>query len=127
MKKLAVALVLAGVAVHGQAPAFDIIVRGGTVIDGSGNPRYDADLAIRNGFIAAIGDLGSATAATQIDARGLYVTPGFINIHSHAFADAVRAALIEQTALKPRARAPGDHRSSDPAGWQLSAKLEQFL
>src|SRR5688572_8846159 len=93
MKKLAVALVLAGVAVHGQAPAFDIIVRGGTVIDGSGNPRYDADLAIRNGFIAAIGDLGSATAATQIDARGLYVTPGFINIHSHAFPDALPTAV----------------------------------
>jgi N-acyl-D-amino-acid deacylase len=67
-----------------QAPRYDTIIRHGTVIDGSGNPRYDADIAVRNGFIVAIGDLAGATAATEIEARGLFVTPGFINIHSHA-------------------------------------------
>src|SRR5687767_1063833 len=93
MWKLTAALVLAGISVHGQAQSFDIIIRGGTVIDGSGTPRYDADIAVRSGFIAAIGDLGGATAATQIDARGLYVTPGFINIHSHAAATALPTAV----------------------------------
>lgn len=85
-------LVAAG---HAQSPSpvFDIIVRHGTVIDGSGNPRYDADLGVRSGFIVAIGDLEGAAAATEIEARGLFVTPGFINIHSHAVAEALPAAV----------------------------------
>ena len=93
MKKLALAVMLAGVVVNGQPQPYDIIIRDGAVIDGSGNPRYDADIAIRNGFIIAIGDLGAATAATQIDARGLFVTPGFINIHSHAAPNALPTAV----------------------------------
>jgi len=93
MKKLAAALVLFGITVQGQAESFDIIIRDGTVIDGSGNPRYDADVGIKGGFILAVGDLDAATAATQIDARGLFVTPGFINIHSHAAANALPTAV----------------------------------
>ncbi|MDP3718747.1 MAG: amidohydrolase family protein [Acidobacteriota bacterium] len=76
-----------------QAPRYDTIIRHGTVLDGSGNPRYDADIAVRNGFIVAIGDLAGATAATEIEARGLFVTPGFINIHSHASPDALPTAV----------------------------------
>ena len=76
-----------------SAPAFDLIIRHGTVIDGTGTPRYDADVGIRNGFIAAIGDLSAATAATGIEARGLLVAPGFINIHSHAVPDALPTAV----------------------------------
>ena len=93
MKRLIILALLAGAVAHGQARSFDIIITNGTVIDGSGNPRYDADVGIRNGFIAAIGDLDDAAAATRIDARGLFVTPGFINIHSHASADALPTAV----------------------------------
>ena len=93
MRKLAAALVLFGITVHGQAESFDVIIRDGTIIDGSGNPRYDADVGIKGGFILAVGDLDAATAATQIDARGLFVTPGFINIHSHAAANALPTAV----------------------------------
>lgn len=64
--------------------SFDVIIRGGTVIDGSGLPRYAADVAIVRGHIARIGSLAGQKAATELDATGLYVTPGFINIHSHA-------------------------------------------
>ena len=93
MKRIILLLLLAGINVHGQPPTFDLIIRDGTVIDGSGNPRYDADVGIRNGFIIAIGDLDAATATTQVDARGLFVTPGFINIHSHAAGNALPTAV----------------------------------
>ncbi len=66
------------------APPFDVIVRGGTVLDGTGAPRYLADVAIAGGSIAQIGNLAAARATTEVDATGLYVAPGFINIHSHA-------------------------------------------
>lgn len=64
--------------------AYDVIIRGGTVIDGTGLPRYVADVAIVRGYVARVGSLAGQKAATEIDATGLYVTPGFINIHSHA-------------------------------------------
>jgi N-acyl-D-amino-acid deacylase len=68
--------------VHAQN--YDVIIRGGRVIDGTGNPWFRADLAIDGDRIAAIGDLSAATAQREIDASGLYVTPGFIDPHSHA-------------------------------------------
>jgi N-acyl-D-amino-acid deacylase len=72
--------------------AFDTIVRGGTVIDGTGVARYPADIGIVKGFIARVGDLSSERAAAEIDATRLYVAPGFINIHSHASPDALPTA-----------------------------------
>ena len=93
MKRLVVFAVLGTAFVQGQTESFDIVIRNGTVIDGSGNPRFDADVGIKNGFIAAIGELDDATAGTHIDAKGLFVTPGFINIHSHASADALPTAV----------------------------------
>lgn len=72
---------------------FDTIVRHGTVLDGTGGPRFTADVGIARGRIAAIGDLSGAAAPVEIDARGLFVAPGFINIHSHASAEALPAAV----------------------------------
>jgi len=84
--------VLLCVLVSAQSPRFDLIVRGGTVIDGTGLPRYRADVGIANGFVSRVGDLGNARAAEEMDATGLFVTPGFINIHSHASVDALPTA-----------------------------------
>jgi N-acyl-D-amino-acid deacylase len=67
-----------------QAPAYDIVLRHGTIIDGSGLSRYRADVAIADGSIARIGDVSGGHAAMELDAEGLVVAPGFINIHSHA-------------------------------------------
>jgi N-acyl-D-aspartate/D-glutamate deacylase len=61
----------------------DLIIRGGSVIDGTGAPAYPADVGIAGGYIAAVGDLSGATAAREIDATGLVVAPGFIDVHSH--------------------------------------------
>jgi N-acyl-D-aspartate/D-glutamate deacylase len=68
-----------------QAPAaFDVIIRHGRVLDGSGNPWYSADVAVRGDRIATVGNVGDAGATTTIDASGLYVAPGFIDTHTHA-------------------------------------------
>ena len=63
---------------------FDVIVQGGTLVDGTGAARRRADLGIVGGRIARIGDLLEQEATTTIDAAGLVVAPGFIDIHSHA-------------------------------------------
>ncbi|MCI0664146.1 MAG: D-aminoacylase [Acidobacteria bacterium] len=67
-----------------QQPEYDLLIKGGRVLDGTGNPWFAADLAIREGRIAAIGNLGEVPARRRIDAAGHYVVPGFIDIHSHA-------------------------------------------
>lgn len=59
---------------------FDLLIRGGQVIDGSGKPRYKADVAIKGDRIVRIGNLGSATATRVIDARNMIVAPGFIDM-----------------------------------------------
>lgn len=63
---------------------FDILITGAKVIDGSGGPWFEADVAIKDGKIEAIGSLEGAKAAEVIDGGGLAVSPGFIDIHSHS-------------------------------------------
>src|SRR3954447_18081598 len=82
---------LAIVGLDAQSP-YDIIIRHGTVLDGTGAARDAADVAIADGFIVRVGDLGRERAAVEIDAKGLDVAPGFINIHSHATPDALPTA-----------------------------------
>jgi len=65
-----------------EPPAFDVLVRGGMVYDGSGKPPRRADVGIKGDRIAAVGDLAGATGKTVIDAKGLAVAPGFINVLS---------------------------------------------
>src|SRR6185503_979834 len=65
-----------------QPAALDVVVRGGTVYDGTGAPGRRADVGIRGDQIAAIGDLSSIPATTAIDATGLAVAPGFVNMLS---------------------------------------------
>ena len=62
----------------------DLIVRSGTIVDGTGAPPVTADIGISEGVIKKIGDFSSVTAADEIDATGLVVTPGIIDVHSHA-------------------------------------------
>jgi N-acyl-D-aspartate/D-glutamate deacylase len=91
---IALATALAGATFQPPTPSavYDIVVRHGTIVDGTGMPPYQADIAIAGDRIAAIGDLSHATARSDVDATGLYVAPGFINIHSHAVPNALPTA-----------------------------------
>jgi len=62
---------------------FDLIITGGTVVDGTGTPRRKADVGITDGRIAGVGDLSGAAATETIDATGMLVTPGWVDIHTH--------------------------------------------
>jgi len=74
------ALIAQGLFAQGSAPQYDLLIRNGHVIDGAGSPWYAADIAIRDGHIAAIGHLESAAAKQTIDAAGMVVAPGFIDM-----------------------------------------------
>jgi N-acyl-D-aspartate/D-glutamate deacylase len=64
--------------------AYDLVITNGTVIDGSGSQGRKADIGVRAGKIAAIGDLSKAAGNRKIDAAGLVVSPGFIDMHNHS-------------------------------------------
>ena len=61
----------------------DLVIRGGTVVDGTGKPSRTADVAVDDGIITAVGDLETAAAQRTIDADGLLVTPGVVDMHTH--------------------------------------------
>jgi N-acyl-D-amino-acid deacylase len=79
---------------------FELLIRGGRVLDGAGNPDFPADVAVEDGRIAAVGALGQAAAREIVDVTGLTVCPGFIDVHSHSDAlpfaeDPLPAKLLE--------------------------------
>ncbi len=87
MRYLACGVAIAAVlclAAAAQTPAYDILIAGGTIVDGSGAGRRTGDIAIKDGRIVSIGRLPGATAAERIEAKGLVVAPGFIDVHTHA-------------------------------------------
>ena len=81
---------------------YDIIIKNGTIIDGSGKPMFRADLGIQEGKITHIGDLKNDHAETEIDATKKYVTPGFIDVNNHSdtywriFSDPMLESLLYQ-------------------------------
>ncbi|MDU6244140.1 MAG: amidohydrolase family protein, partial [Bradyrhizobium sp.] len=60
----------------------DLVIRGGTIADGSGGELHEADVAIANGLIVEVGKI-QASGREEIDARGKLVTPGFVDVHTH--------------------------------------------
>ena len=81
---LASLLLALGCGSSDESARFDLVLLGGTVVDGSGGEPYRADVAVLDGRIAAIGELGGAAATETLDVEGLVVAPGFIDVHSHA-------------------------------------------
>jgi N-acyl-D-aspartate/D-glutamate deacylase len=82
------------------AQDFDLLIRGGRIVDGTGNPSFLGDVAIRGNRIVAMGHLGGATAKHTVDAAGLTVAPGFIDMHNHSdytlLADGNAQSMIRQ-------------------------------
>jgi N-acyl-D-aspartate/D-glutamate deacylase len=64
-------------------PEFDVIIKGGTIVDGTRTPRYSGDVGIKNGKVAKIGRLNTSDAKKTLDAQGLIVAPGFVDLHTH--------------------------------------------
>ncbi|MGB7161262.1 MAG: D-aminoacylase [Tepidisphaeraceae bacterium] len=83
------------VAAATPSPRYDLLLRHGQIVDGSGNPWFYGDVAISDGKIAAIGSLSDAKADRVIDASGLVIAPGFIDVHTHVDADLYRQPLAE--------------------------------
>jgi N-acyl-D-amino-acid deacylase len=75
-----------------QTPSYDLIIRGGRIVDGAGNGWFRGDVALRGDIIAVVGKLDGATARRVIEAKDLVIAPGFIDTHSHA-----RRTIFEET------------------------------
>jgi len=77
-------LVLASPAWSADEAPYDLVIRNGKIVDGTGNPWFVGDVAIRGDRIVAVGRIPAAEAKREIDAKGLVVAPGFIDMHSHS-------------------------------------------
>ncbi|HEU0122813.1 MAG TPA: D-aminoacylase [Bryobacteraceae bacterium] len=85
---------VAAASILGSAADYQVLIRNARVVDGSGNPWFRADVGIKDGKIARIGQLANATADRTIDAAGRILTPGFVDVHTHI----ERAIFIEPRA-----------------------------
>lgn len=85
--------------VRAATPDYDVLIRGGRVLDGTGSPWFAADVGVRGERIVAVGKLAGATAGRVFDATGLYVAPGFIDGHTHAGPALARAATAAAVPL----------------------------
>src|SRR5437660_154386 len=77
-------LLLAAPTLRAEEPTYDLLIRNGTIVDGSGNPWYRGDVAVRGDRLVTVGRVPKGQAKREIDARGLVVAPGFIDMHSHS-------------------------------------------
>ncbi len=110
-----------------QAQDYDVLIRGGRVVDGTGNDWFRADIAINDDRIVRIAKMPNATARRVIDATGMYVSPGFVDLHSHS-----DAAMMSPYLEARRAKSLNSQGLTTVVGgadgrnirWPLSAEIE---
>ncbi len=121
-------LCLSLVAQFAGAQDFDLLIRGGRIVDGTGNPSFLGDVAIRGNRIVAMGHLAGATAKRTIDASGLTVAPGFIDMHNHSdytlLADGNAQSMIRQGVTS---MVLGEGESAAPVGGLQSVQFRRVL
>ena len=116
----------------------DVLIRGGTVIDGTGRPGYRADVAVKDGVISRIGSLGGLSAVKVLDAGGLAVAPGFFDAHAHSdlsfleddssaskLYQGVTTEVTGQCGSSPFPAGPESPGQSDDGKWRC-ASFEDF-
>ena len=81
-----------------MAAHYDTVIRGGQIIDGTGRPGFEGDLALKDGRIAAVGKV-EGQGTEEIDARGLIVTPGFVDVHTHYDGQATWDSRLQPSSL----------------------------
>ncbi|PYV16453.1 MAG: N-acyl-D-aspartate/D-glutamate deacylase, partial [Acidobacteria bacterium] len=132
--RLLVWLVLA--APLAEAQDFDLLIRGGRIVDGTGNPWFHGDLGILDGRIAALGRLEGRTARRAIDASSLAVAPGFIDIHNHSdatlLADGNAESMVRQgvTSMilgEGGSAAPSGGKQEGASGAEASADFAEYF
>ncbi len=110
---------------------YDLLITGGSVLNGEGTPAVRADVGIRGGRIATIGDLRTAAATRRIDASGLTVAPGFIDIHNHSdytiLAEPRSESMIRQgvtTMVLGESRSAGPIKAGTPGVEEARARAD---
>jgi N-acyl-D-aspartate/D-glutamate deacylase len=110
------------------AQEIDLLIRGGRIVDGTGNPSFPGDIAIRGGRIAAMGHLESWSAKRIVDARGLTVAPGFIDMHNHSdytlLVDGDAQSMVRQGVTS---MILGEGESAAPIGGKQDASARRVL
>ncbi len=126
LRALYIALLIG--ATGAPAQEVDILIRGGRLVDGTGNPSFLGDVAIRGNRIVAIGQLGSPAAERVVEANGLAVAPGFVDIHNHSdyslIADGDAQSMIRQGVTS---MILGEGESAAPIGGLQSASFRRVL
>jgi N-acyl-D-amino-acid deacylase len=111
-----------------SAQDVDLLIRGGRIVDGTGNPSFLGDIALRNDRIVAMGHLGTTAAKKVIDATGLTIAPGFIDIHNHSdytlIADGDAQSMIRQGVTS---MILGEGESAAPIGGKQTASSRHVL
>lgn len=119
------------------ADKYDVVIRSGKIIDGSGAPWYRADVGIRDGKIAAIGTLDSSQAAEEIDAAGLIVAPGFVDMmgqtatpmleQPHTALNLLKQGVTTINAGEGSSAAPLGAEEASRLGWSTMSEYFQLL
>lgn len=134
-------VVLALAPLASQEVGFDVLIRGGQVLDGSGGPAVRADVGIRGDRIVAVGQSGPQNARRVVDATGLVVAPGFIDLHTHSetalLADGTAQSKVRQgvtldvtgesTSPAPRDGLPAERGDGPAADWTTFSQYFERL